>query len=139
MSCLFCDFIDQKGEHYAVYQDDSVYAFLDHKPLKFGHTLVVPNQHVETFHDLDKHSMSPFFSSLQTIAQAVKEAMEAQGTFIATNSHVSQSVAHFHMHVVPRQFHDGLKGFFWPRYRYESPQHMASVSRRIANRIDKNR
>ena len=99
-------------------------AFLDHRPLFPGHCLLIPRAHHETLADLPHDQLEPFFGTTQSLARAVQEAMGAQGSFVALNNVVSQSVPHLHVHVVPRNRKDGLRGFFWPRSKYQSEQHM---------------
>ncbi len=101
-----------------VFADDVAVAFLDRSPVFKGHVLVVPRAHVETLVDLDVASVGPFFERVQRVAAAVPAALDAHGTFVANNNVVSQSVAHLHVHVVPRRRKDGLRGFFWPRQKY---------------------
>jgi histidine triad (HIT) family protein len=96
--------------------DDPVsFAFLDHRPLFVGHTLLVPKAHYETLEDLPAELIGPFFSNVQVLARAVERGLDAEGSFVAMNNRVSQSVPHLHVHIVPRRKKDGLRGFFWPR------------------------
>ena len=101
-----------------VLRTDEVVAFLDHRPVFKGHVLVAPLRHVETLLDLPQELIQPLVISAQRVARAVVDAVGAQGTFVAINNVVSQSVPHLHIHVVPRSRGDGLRGFFWPRTRY---------------------
>jgi histidine triad (HIT) family protein len=97
-----------------------------------GHVLLVPKAHHETLVDLPAELVEPLFARARRLAAAVPEAMDATGTFVAVNNKVSQSVPHLHVHVVPRRPKDGLKGFFWPRHRYEGgDDEMAAVAARI--------
>ena len=131
MSCLFCGIVSKEVDASIVFQDDVSTAFLDHRPLFPGHTLLVPNQHFETLTDLPSKLVAPFFSSVQLLARAVELAMAAEGSFVAMNNRVSQSVPHLHVHIVPRRKKDGLKGFFWPRNKYEGEAHLADVQQSI--------
>jgi len=115
-----------------VYEDENAVAFLDHRPLFPGHTLLVPRQHVETLGELPVKLVAPYFEAAQLLSLAVESAMDAEGTFVAMNNRVSQSVPHLHVHVVPRRRKDGLKGFFWPRTKYKSDEEMEAVKRKIA-------
>jgi len=101
-----------------VFEDALSLAFLDHRPLFPGHSLLIPRRRVETIWDLPDELIGPLFANARLLSRAVREAMEAQGAFVAANNVVSQSVPHFHVHVVPRNRKDGLRGFFWPRRRY---------------------
>jgi histidine triad (HIT) family protein len=114
-----------------VYQDDAVVAFLDHRPVFHGHALVAPRRHLETLGDLPEDLIGPFFGAVQTVARAVERGMVADGTFVAVNNKISQSVPHLHAHVVPRRRKDGLRGFFWPRQKYRDEAHMAEVAASI--------
>ncbi len=134
-SCLFCRIVSGDLEAAVVYKDEDSIVFLDHRPLFPGHCLVVPLRHVETLTDLPESSVGPFFERVQEIARAVETAMEAEGTFVAMNNRVSQSVPHLHVHVVPRKRKDGLKGFFWPRTKYKSLEEMKEVANRISSRL----
>jgi histidine triad (HIT) family protein len=126
-NCIFCKIVRNPTENDIVYQDESSLAFLDHRPLFPGHCLVIPKSHLETIHDLPDSLLAPFFSTVKLLASAIERAMQAQGTFIAANNRISQSVPHFHVHVVPRKKGDGLKGFFWPRGKYKSPEEITAV------------
>ncbi len=111
-----------------VFADDVCVAFLDRSPLFAGHTLVVPRDHVVTLPDLAAHDVGPLFERVRRIAAAMPAALGCQGTFVAANNVVSQSVAHLHVHVVPRTKGDGLRGFFWPRRRYAAGEAEAAAS-----------
>jgi len=120
--CLFCR-IAQHDEHASIVLDvDGVLAFLDHRPLFPGHCLLIPKAHHETLADLPPDLVGPLFQHARTLARAVERAFDADGTFVAINNRVSQSVPHLHVHVVPRRFKDGLRGFFWPRQQYPNAQ-----------------
>lgn len=116
--CAFCGIVRGTVPAEVVFRDAHVVAFLDRSPLFHGHTLVVPTDHVVTLADLPADEVGPFFRGVQQISAAVPVAFGAQGSFVANNNIVSQSVAHLHVHVVPRTRGDGLRGFFWPRRRY---------------------
>jgi histidine triad (HIT) family protein len=119
-SCLFCRMIQGDIATPVVYESEVAFAFLDHRPLFPGHCLVLPRRHIETLTVMPGELLGPFFGEVQLVARAVQTAMDAQGTFVAMNNRISQSVPHLHIHVVPRNRGDGLRGFFWPRTRYES-------------------
>lgn len=114
-----------------VSDDGACLAFLDVRPLFHGHTLLVPREHHETLADLPSELVEPFFVQAQRLSIAVRDAMGAQGSFVAMNNVVSQSVPHLHAHVVPRVKKDGLRGFFWPRTKYASDAEAAEVAERI--------
>jgi histidine triad (HIT) family protein len=106
-------------------------AFLDHRPVFPGHVLLVPAEHIETLTDLPPQQAGPLFQAVQKLESAVERALEAEGTFIAINNRVSQSVPHLHIHIVPRRKGDGLKGFFWPRRKYDSEEHLRETAAKI--------
>ena len=133
--CKFCQIIAGEIPAHFVLDTDEVVAFLDHRPLFPGHTLVLPRGHVETLADLPPDRVGPFFLQVQRVEAAVRTAMEAQGSFVAENNVVSQSVPHLHVHVAPRRRKDGLRGFFWPRTRYASDAEMAAVAARITRQL----
>jgi len=117
--CLFCRIVAGTVEASRVYEDEDVVGFLDHHPVFKGHVLLVPREHVVTLPDLPERLIVPLFAVAQRTATAMTTALGAQGTFVAMNNVVSQSVAHLHVHIVPRTKGDGLRGFFWPRTRYD--------------------
>jgi len=119
-----------------VLETPDVVAFLDHRPLFEGHTLVVPRRHVVTLRELDDPLRDMLFAWVQAVAAAVEDALGADGTFVAENNVVSQSVPHLHVHVVPRRFKDGLRGFFWPRTKYDTDDAAAAVAARIRDRLE---
>jgi histidine triad (HIT) family protein len=132
MSCVFCGIIAGEIPASFVLQSDDVVAFLDARPLFKGHVLVVPRAHVVTLGDLPAAQLAPFFGAVQRISRAVPAACAAQGSFVAMNNIVSQSVPHLHTHVVPRTKGDGLKGFFWPRAKYASDAERDEYAAKIA-------
>jgi len=117
MQCEFCRIIATERAGYIVFEDAISVAFLDHRPLFPGHVLLVTRQHFETLLDLPRDLIGPLFTNAQLLASAVQRAMQADGSFVAMNNVVSQSVPHFHIHIVPRKRGDGLRGFFWPRHK----------------------
>ncbi|HJP92429.1 MAG TPA: HIT family protein [Pyrinomonadaceae bacterium] len=133
--CLFCRIVSGEVAAAVVYEDDNSVAFLDHRPLFHGHTLLVPREHVETLSDLPTQQIEPYFKAAQLLARAIESAMEAEGTFVAMNNRISQSVPHLHVHIVPRRKKDGLKGFFWPRTKYKDEEEIRSVQRKIISKI----
>lgn len=126
--CRFCSIVLDTSQAHIVLDEGGSLAFLDHRPLFAGHTLLVPKDHFETLADLPADQIQEFFGHAQKLAIAVEGAMGAQGTFVAVNNRVSQSVPHLHIHVVPRRRKDGLRGFFWPRTKYRDDDHMAETA-----------
>jgi histidine triad (HIT) family protein len=135
MTCLFCKIVTQEVSARLVFEDEISIAFLDHRPVFPGHCLLIPRAHHETLGDLPADLVGPFFQNAQLLSRAVESALEAHGTFVAMNNRVSQSVPHFHVHVVPRRRKDGLRGFFWPRQRYQSEAEAEAVQELIAAAI----
>jgi histidine triad (HIT) family protein len=131
MDCLFCEIV--KGEVTAtiVFRDDISLAFLDHRPLFPGHCLLIPKNHFETLSDLPTDLVGLFFRNAQLLTRAVEVAMGAEGSFVAMNNRVSQSVPHLHVHIVPRRKKDGLRGFFWPRNKYGNDANIVAVQKAI--------
>ena len=130
--CVFCSIINGEIEAEVVLDTEHAVGFLDARPVFKGHTLLVPREHVVTLPDLPAALRDPFLAAAQRLATAVVEGLGAQGSFVAMNNVVSQSVAHLHLHVVPRTKGDGLRGFFWPRTTYASEQESAEHAARIA-------
>lgn len=116
--CVFCEIVSGAADAHEVARTEHTVAFLDNRPVFKGHVLVVPAEHVVTLPDLPDELLVPFFAEVRRVAAAIPAALGAQGTFVAMNNKVSQSVKHLHCHVVPRTKGDGLRGFFWPRTRY---------------------
>ncbi|MFO0619366.1 MAG: HIT family protein [Polyangiaceae bacterium] len=134
--CLFCAIAERRLDAHVVAETDSVLVFLDKTPVFKGHCLVVPKAHAETLVDLPRASVDPLMGVARGIARAVELSLGADGTFVAMNNRVSQSVAHLHVHVVPRRKKDGLRGFFWPRVKYASADEMADFAAKIAAAFD---
>ena len=131
--CLFCQIAHGELPAHVVHRDDDVIAFLDRAPLLLGHVLVMPLQHVETFDDLPDELLVPVFGQVRQTSIAVQKAMKAEGSFVATNTRVSQSVPHLHIHVVPRNKGDGLFStrLIWQRKKYETDAQAAEVAAKI--------
>ncbi len=134
MSDIVCQLVRGELDGAVVARDDQVIAFLDHRPVFKGHVLVSPIRHVDNLLDLPADLMAPLMTAAQQIAAAVVAGLGAQGTFVAINNVVSQSVPHLHVHVVPRTKGDGLRGFFWPRTTYE-PGEMQAYAKLISEAL----
>ncbi len=130
-NCLIDLIVAKKEKAYLVFENQHFIAFLDHRPLFPGHTLLTPKNHYRTLYDLPDAMIGSFFTLAKKIGTAVEKAMDATGSFIAINNIVSQSIPHLHVHIVPRNKHDGLKGFFWPRTTYQNEQHLIEVQEKI--------
>jgi histidine triad (HIT) family protein len=130
-SCVFCNVVGGEVSANIVFEDEISLAFLDHRPLFPGHCLLVPKKHFETLSDLPTDLVGPFFENVQLLTRAVEVALSADGSFVAMNNRVSQSVPHLHVHIVPRRKKDGLKGFFWPRNKYESETQVVELQKSI--------
>lgn len=132
-ACAFCGIAAGELAANIVHRDTEVIAFLDRSPLFLGHTLVMPIAHVETLDDLAPEQVGPLFDVVRRTSIAVQAACGADGSFVATNTRVSQSVAHVHVHVVPRKAGDG---FFsprpiWRRQAYRSDAEAAEYATKI--------
>jgi histidine triad (HIT) family protein len=133
--CIFCDIASGSVAAEVVYETERTLAFLDHRPVFPGHTLLITREHYETLGDLPDHELVPFFSSARFLSTVIPVAMDAHGSFVAINNKVSQSVPHLHVHLVPRRRKDGLRGFFWPRHPYRSEQEMKRAADAIRTEI----
>jgi histidine triad (HIT) family protein len=129
--CRFCAIVAGDEEGHVVFEDDVSLAFLDHRPLFPGHSLLVPRAHHETIWDLPDDLLTPLFENARLVSAAIRAAMDAEGAFIALNNVVSQSVPHLHIHLVPRNRKDGLRGFFWPRTKYRGEEHMRETAEAV--------
>ena len=129
--CAFCLVAAGQAPAHLVVEEAHALGFLDNRPLFPGHVLVIPRAHHPDLGDVPPDAVGPLFATVQRVATAVQAAMDAHGTFVALNNTVSQSVPHLHVHVVPRRFKDGLRGFFWPRNRYADDAEMARVAQAI--------
>jgi histidine triad (HIT) family protein len=131
MSCVFCQIVSGEKDASVVLDEAGCLAFLDHRPLFPGHVLLVPREHYETLAELPADLTEPLFVQARRLALAVEAATGAEGTFVAMNNKVSQSVPHLHVHVVPRRKGDGLRGFFWPRQKYRDAAEREAVAEHV--------
>ncbi len=136
-ACLFCGIVSGEVSSYRVLDEPDMVAFLDTRPVFKGHTLVVPRRHLDTLLDLPAELAPPFLDAVQRVATALSAVLGAQGTFVAVNNVVSQSVPHLHCHVVPRTKGDGLRGFFWPRTRYADDAEAQDYTARLRDGISR--
>jgi histidine triad (HIT) family protein len=133
--CAFCKIIRSEEKASIVFEDAMSLAFLDRRPLFPGHCLLVPKDHYETLTDLPASLVAPLFLNAQLLERAIEEGLQADGTFIAINNRVSQSVPHLHIHLVPRHRNDGLRGFFWPRQRYKDEAALLQMQETLRSAI----
>ena len=136
-ACIFCEIAARNLAAHLVYEDANSVAFLDSHPLFPGHVLLCPREHYVTLLELPVDLTGPIFATTQLLARAVENAVDAEGTFIAINNRVSQTVPHLHIHIVPRRRRDGLKGFFWPRQHYKDDAAREAVRDAIDREIQK--
>jgi histidine triad (HIT) family protein len=134
--CLFCSIVAGDTDASIVWSDDELVAFLDARPVFKGHTLLVPREHVVTLPDLPDRLRDSFLAATQRLATAMVDGLGAQGSFVAMNNVVSQSVPHLHCHVVPRTKGDGLRGFFWPRTKYDDDDDREAWATRVAAALE---
>jgi len=134
-SCTFCRIVSGALPAHEVLAEEHVVAFLDARPLRLGHVLVVPREHHVTLPELPPPLLEPLFGAVRRLAHAVVLGLEADGSFIAANNVVSQSVPHLHVHVIPRRKGDGLRGFFWPREKYASEDQAAEFARQLRDTL----
>jgi histidine triad (HIT) family protein len=134
-TCVFCEIVAGRTPAHVVLDDDVAVAFLDARPLFPGHTLLVPRQHYETLADLPVPLVGPLFERARLLSQVMEDGLGAAGSFVALNNRVSQSVPHLHIHVVPRNRKDGLRGFFWPRTRYADDAEAEAVADRLRSAL----
>ncbi|HEU4512029.1 MAG TPA: HIT family protein [Nocardioidaceae bacterium] len=137
--CVFCRIVAGEVSAQTVLETEHLVAFLDHRPVFKGHVLLVPRRHVVTLPDLPAGLRDPFLAAGQRLASAMLDGLGAQGSFVAMNNTVSQSVPHLHMHVVPRTKGDGLRGFFWPRTKYASEEEMGEYAARLVAALPEDR
>jgi len=135
MACTFCQIVAGEVRGHVVLDEPDVVGFLDARPVFKGHTLLVTREHHVTLPELPGSLLTPLFTAAQRVAAVVPDAFDAQGTFVALNNVVSQSVAHIHVHVVPRTKGDGLRGFFWPRQKYEDEDDAAAHAQRLRDAL----
>jgi histidine triad (HIT) family protein len=135
--CIFCRIVSGEVAAPVVFEDETSLAFLDHRPVFPGHTLLISKEHYETLADLPAVLIQPFFANAQLLARAVEAALQADGTFVAINNRVSQSVPHLHVHIVPRRKKDGLRGFFWPRRAYDNSDEIEKMKNTIAGTVER--
>jgi histidine triad (HIT) family protein len=133
--CRFCDIVEGRQPAHVVLDGEHTLGFLDHRPVFPGHTLLVPRRHVTVLPELPDDLVQPLFADARRIAAAIEGGYGADGSFVAMNNRVSQSVAHLHVHLVPRHRKDGLRGFFWPRSRYADDYEAAAVAARLRDAI----
>jgi len=133
--CVFCKIVRGDIKAYTVYEDEKTVVFLDSGPIFEGHCLICPKEHVDNIHDLPVGLMEPLLKTAKVIGAAVEQGLGAEGSFMALNNTVSQSVPHLHLHVIPRRKGDGMKGFFWPRRPYRDESHMLAIQEALRKAI----
>ncbi len=134
--CPFCAIAAGAEAGHVVFEDEVSLAFLDNRPLFPGHSLLIPRRHLETLADLPDELVGPLFANARLLSRAIPEAMGKPGSFVALNNVVSQSVPHLHIHIVPRVPKDGLRGFFWPRGKYDSEAEMRRVAATVRRTVE---
>jgi len=135
--CVFCQIVAGTVPAAVVFEDEVSLGFFDQRPVFPGHVLLVPKDHYETLADLPRGLIEPLFGNGQLLTRAVEQALSAEGTFVAINNRVSQTVPHLHVHVVPRRKGDGLRGFFWPRQKYKDGDEIERIRKSIQESVER--
>jgi histidine triad (HIT) family protein len=130
-TCVFCAIIRGEQQAVTVLETDRLIAFLDHRPLFYGHTLLVPKLHVRLLSDLPADQVPEFFTTAQRLERAVEDGLGADGSMILVNNVVSQSVPHLHLHVIPRNKRDGLRFWLGPRHPYDDAHPAEAYAEKI--------
>jgi histidine triad (HIT) family protein len=136
-NCIFCQIVAGSVAAPVVFEDETSLGFFDNRPLFPGHVLLIPKDHYQTLADLPPALIQPLFANSQLLARAIEQALDAEGTFVAINNRVSQTVPHLHIHIVPRRKGDGLRGFFWPRQAYKSPEEIEKIRKNIRETLER--
>lgn len=134
-ACVFCRIVHGDLDACRVFEDEHTVVFLDNNPLFPGHCLVCPKLHFDTLPDVPPELLTPLFSTAQLVCRAVERGLEAEGSFVAINNKISQSVPHLHVHVIPRRKGDGMKGFFWPRRSYRDHEDMIATQDKLRSAL----
>ena len=129
--CVFCRIVEGNLSADIVAEDEATLTFLDSRPVFPGHLLVIPRRHVATLAEVTDSELRPLFAQVRRATSVIEQALEAEGTFVAQNNKVSQSVPHLHVHIIPRRKGDGMKGFFWPRRDYRDEAHRLETGARL--------
>lgn len=135
--CEFCKIIKKEAEAYVIFEDESTLAFLDMRPLLPGHILLVPKTHYTMLGEVPEETAAILFNNIKKLSTALENGLHNDGTFIAINNKVSQSIPHIHVHIVPRRFKDGFRGSFWPRYTYKSKEEISQIQESIIKALQK--
>ncbi len=122
-NCIFCSIAERKQSAEIVFEDKDFIAFLDKSPIFKGHTLLVPKKHIQTILDFPDNELMKMITDVKLLSIAIKSALECDGILLINNNIISQSVPHFHMHIIPRIKGEVLKGFMWPRTRYKDNEY----------------
>jgi len=130
-TCAFCAIIRGEEKAVIILETERLIAFLDHRPLFRGHTLLVPKLHVRLLSDLPADRVPEFFRAAQRLERAVEDGLRADGSMTLINNVVSQSVPHLHLHVIPRNFKDGLRFWLGPRHPYDAAAPAEAYAERI--------
>jgi histidine triad (HIT) family protein len=136
-NCIFCQIVAGSVAAPVVFEDETSLGFFDNRPLFPGHVLLIPKDHYQTLAYLPPALIQPLFANSQLLARAIEQALDAEGTFVAINNRVSQTVPHLHIHIVPRRKGDGLRGFFWPRQAYKSPEEIEKIRKNIRETLER--
>ncbi|MCL5052824.1 HIT family protein [Ferrimicrobium acidiphilum] len=131
MSCPFCDLINHPDDPHVIEVGAHTSVLLDRAPVFLGHALIVPTAHVEHLLVADPEVVIEVMRRSQEVAIAAMDAYRADGILTVTNTIVSQSVPHLHVHVIARHQGDGLRGFLWPRKRYSSQEELLEYRDRL--------
>lgn len=114
--CVFCGIatgVDQAVRE--VYRDEQIVAFFPDQPATLGHTLVIPRHHVADIWQIEPGLAGRIAELTVHLAAAIRRAVKPDGlNVIQSNGQVAtQTVMHFHAHLVPRWQGDPL-GRIWP-------------------------
>ncbi len=134
--CVFCKIIKNEIKASIVFENDRFIAFLDKSPIFKGHTLLIPKEHIETLFDFPEDYLEELAVESKLIAEGVKKGTNCDGILLINNNVVSQSVPHFHVHIIPREKGKPLRGFMWPRTKYKDEVEEEGFKEKISKSIE---
>jgi histidine triad (HIT) family protein len=113
-ACAFCEIVAGRGHADIVFESERVIAFLPLELEVRGHTLVAPKAHHATLFDMPNDVLASVMQDATVVCRRLMTGLRATGINLlhASGTSAQQSVAHFHMHVLPRFDGDGVNA--WP-------------------------
>ena len=129
MTTIFTKILSGEIPCHKIAEDDRFFAFLDIRPVKPGHTLVIPKKEIDYFFDLDDELLSDIMLFSRNVAKALEKVISCKKVGIMV---AGLEVPHAHIHLIP---FDGLTDLNFSNAREADQDRLAEIAASVREQL----